>query len=264
MGRKPISEEVQNSVLLKSRRRCCLCFWLSGIDEVQKGQIAHLDQDNDNADEDNLVFLCFDHHDEYDGKTSQSKGLREAEVRKWRDELYRELESRFRTFRKKALSFKIENIGLTIDKSDKLILDNFALIFRLRNVGEAPIGRPIVSIELPENISAKREEYMQLPFGGQAKLPDFDIRGFSEVREDFFEPDGRVAQIAPLPPLDPLLLPEHSVKFDGLALSFRDYPPGCTISLGYRIDAENMEALIGTVETTVATALQEYLKSNRE
>lgn len=36
------------------------------------------------------------HHDEYDGSTSQSKGLTQAEVRHWRDELYREIAYRFR------------------------------------------------------------------------------------------------------------------------------------------------------------------------
>jgi len=104
MTRKPISDEVQNSVLLKSRRRCCLCFWLEGIDDVAKGQIAHLDQNNENADEQNLVFLCHNHHDEYDSRTSTSKGLREGEVRKWRDELYREMEYRFRTVQSRVLA----------------------------------------------------------------------------------------------------------------------------------------------------------------
>jgi hypothetical protein len=53
----------------------------------KKGQIAHLDHDSSNADISNLAFLCFDHHDEYDSKTSQSKGLRRAEVERYREEL---------------------------------------------------------------------------------------------------------------------------------------------------------------------------------
>ncbi len=104
MTRKAISDELQNSVLLKSRRRCCLCFWLEGIDEVVKGQIAHLDQNPQNAEEQNLVFLCHNHHDEYDSRTSTSKGLKEGEVRKWRDELYREMEYRFRTVQSRELA----------------------------------------------------------------------------------------------------------------------------------------------------------------
>ena len=33
------------------------------------------------------MFLCFDHHDEYDSRTSQSKGLLRTEVVRYRDEL---------------------------------------------------------------------------------------------------------------------------------------------------------------------------------
>jgi hypothetical protein len=95
-SRKAIPDETQKNVLTKSRRRCCLCFWLEGKDEVQKGQIAHLDGDNENNAEDNLAFLCFVHHDDYDGTTRLAKGLRMDEVKHWRDELYREIAYRFR------------------------------------------------------------------------------------------------------------------------------------------------------------------------
>jgi hypothetical protein len=97
MPRKAIPEAIQANILLNSRRRCCLCFWLKGEDEVKKGQLAHLDGNNENALEGNLVFLCLEHHDEYDSKTRLTKGLREQEVKKWRDELYKEMEYRFRT-----------------------------------------------------------------------------------------------------------------------------------------------------------------------
>lgn len=94
--RKPILDSAQTAVLTKSRRRCCLCFWLNGEDELMKGQIAHLDGDSSTSDEENLCFLCLNHHDEYDSSTSQSKGYRESEVRHWREELYREMVYRFR------------------------------------------------------------------------------------------------------------------------------------------------------------------------
>ena len=94
--RAAILDSVQTAVLTKSRRRCCLCFWLNGEDEMSKGQIAHLDQDNSNSDEDNLCFLCLNHHDEYDSIPKQSKGFRESEIRHWRDELYREMAYRFK------------------------------------------------------------------------------------------------------------------------------------------------------------------------
>jgi len=55
---------------------------------VKKGQIAHLDHDRNNNAASNLAFLCFDHHDEFDSRTSQSKGLQRAEIETHREELY--------------------------------------------------------------------------------------------------------------------------------------------------------------------------------
>lgn len=134
--RASISEATQNAVLTKSRRRCCFCFWLQGVDEVQKGQIAHLDQDRQNNSEDNLVFFCLEHHDEYDGKTSQSKGLRESEARHWRDELYREMRYRSRS-------------DITDERKSEIFEDSEALMGDLldalrRDIAEQPLGRLIV------------------------------------------------------------------------------------------------------------------------
>lgn len=92
MARKRVPPDVEMKVLTSSRRRCCLCFWLDGIEHRVKGQIAHLDQNAENSDFGNLAFLCLGHHDEYDGRTSVSKGLQESEVRHYRDRLYRELD----------------------------------------------------------------------------------------------------------------------------------------------------------------------------
>ncbi len=88
MARKPVTPSTETEVLLHSRRRCAICFGLHRNTEVKSGQIAHLDQDNTNAKFQNLVFLCLKHHDEYDGKPSQSKGLTKGEVKRFRDELY--------------------------------------------------------------------------------------------------------------------------------------------------------------------------------
>jgi hypothetical protein len=95
-NRSPIPIPTERAVLIKSRRRCCLCFWLEGIDKVQQGQIAHLDHDRTNNNEDNLCFLCTkEHHDDYDSRRSQSKGLKKGEVKYYRNELYKEMELRF-------------------------------------------------------------------------------------------------------------------------------------------------------------------------
>lgn len=54
-----------------------------GEDEVG----ANLDRDAANPALDDLVFLCLEHHDQFDSRTSQSRGLTSAEVRHFRDEL---------------------------------------------------------------------------------------------------------------------------------------------------------------------------------
>lgn len=87
------SPKACKDVLLKSRRRCCLCFGLKSDQGVKKGQIAHLDHDPANDRQDNLAFLCLKHHDQYDSTTSQSKSLRIGEVKAYREELYQFLAS---------------------------------------------------------------------------------------------------------------------------------------------------------------------------
>lgn len=91
--RKKISKEVELSILTKSRRRCSLCFGLSGNLKEKKGQIAHIDQDSSNSAEANLVFLCFDHHDQFDSSTSQSKGITSDEVKSYKEHLYNAVET---------------------------------------------------------------------------------------------------------------------------------------------------------------------------
>jgi len=78
-------------VLTASKRRCCLCYYLNHNHTERKGQIAHLNKDTSNPAFENLVWLCFEHHDQYDSRTSQSKGYIPEEVRTYRDRLYREL-----------------------------------------------------------------------------------------------------------------------------------------------------------------------------
>lgn len=89
--RKKIPSAIVRDLLVKSRRRCCLCFGINGDAGEKSGQIAHLDGDSANNAEDNLAFLCFDHHNKYDSITSQGKGLDRLEVVHYRDELYRTL-----------------------------------------------------------------------------------------------------------------------------------------------------------------------------
>jgi hypothetical protein len=66
-----------------------LCFHLSGDLAEKRGQIAHLDGDPNNNAEDNLVFMCLDHHSLYDSKTSQHKNYSRSEIKRARVRLYR-------------------------------------------------------------------------------------------------------------------------------------------------------------------------------
>lgn len=143
MARKPIPDATQASVLLKSRRRCCLCFCLKGEDEVKKGQLAHLDWDNANAAEENLAFLCLGHHDEYDSTPGLSKGLRQREVKKWRDELYKEMEYRFQTVSAGPLTILYDEACHCFREDNKQ-----CAIYRIavRNAGQTTINNVGVKI----------------------------------------------------------------------------------------------------------------------
>lgn len=90
--RKHISARSQAQVLVCSGRRCCLCYGLLGDFSVKRGQVAHLDGDEYNDALQNLVFLCFDHHDLLDSRTSQSKGFLREEVVFYREVLYSDVQ----------------------------------------------------------------------------------------------------------------------------------------------------------------------------
>lgn len=88
MARKSIPPAVQADVVLKSRRRCALCVGIDGNTAERPGQIAHLNGDHSDNRLENLVWLCLEHHDKFDSKTSQTKNYTQIEVRNYRDSLY--------------------------------------------------------------------------------------------------------------------------------------------------------------------------------
>ena len=100
--RPPIPDATQTELFTKSGRRCAICFALQGDAEMKAGQIAHLDHDPTNNKFENLCFACQPHHDQYDSKTSQTKGLTEHEVRSYRDKLYAVLPAILEAARSKA------------------------------------------------------------------------------------------------------------------------------------------------------------------
>lgn len=86
--RKKIPDTVDTGLLVKSRRRCCLCVGLNFDLSVKSIQRAHIDHDPSNNDLDNLAALCFEHHDQYDTKRRLSKNITEDELKYHRDRLY--------------------------------------------------------------------------------------------------------------------------------------------------------------------------------
>lgn len=87
--RIPIPKEIEADVLIKSKRRCCLCYGINRDLDEKAGQIAHLDKDSSNNKFDNLAYMCLVHHDRYDSRTSQSKNYTIKEIKYYRDQLYK-------------------------------------------------------------------------------------------------------------------------------------------------------------------------------
>ena len=111
MSRKAVSEKIQAGILFKCRRRCALCFGLDNDFSEKKGQIAHIDRDNTNNNEENLVFLCLDHHNLYDSKFKQTKNFTQLEVKTYKEKLENYIECQ-----------KNENTKY-VDEDYKLFLD---------------------------------------------------------------------------------------------------------------------------------------------
>ncbi len=86
--RKKIGQVTETQVLVHCRRRCCLCVFLEGRMDVRAGQIAHIDRNRSNNKADNLVWLCLEHHNQYDSRTSQTKNLTSDEIKEYRNRLH--------------------------------------------------------------------------------------------------------------------------------------------------------------------------------
>lgn len=109
--RKKIKPSIEADILVESRRRCCICYGLNRDLSIKKGQIAHLDKNNANNNYDNLAFLCFEHHDQYDSRTSQSKNFTIEEIKRYREELRKN----FLTIHKSEESLSITSKKSTTD-----------------------------------------------------------------------------------------------------------------------------------------------------
>ena len=126
--RAPIPKETETAVLLLSRRRCALCFGL--VDDVARkvGQLAHINRKPNDNRQDNLAFLCLPHHDEYDTKRSQSKGLTPGELRNYVAKLY---------------AYFVSQLTATAEPSDSLFAEYQSLVPpRWRHIYEKALASP--------------------------------------------------------------------------------------------------------------------------
>ncbi|WP_373078049.1 hypothetical protein [Fusobacterium varium] len=87
MPRKSIPTQTKINILTKSKRRCAYCFGLHGDLKVKHGQIAHIDRNNENNSENNLAFLCLEHHNVYDSTFKQTINLFPQELINYKTQL---------------------------------------------------------------------------------------------------------------------------------------------------------------------------------
>jgi len=86
--RANFTKGIQATVLFACKRRCAFCFGLDGDASSKDGQLAHIDRDNSNNSESNAAWLCFKHHNDYDGQPSQGKRLTKGELLRHRKALF--------------------------------------------------------------------------------------------------------------------------------------------------------------------------------
>ena len=146
MPRKHISSDNQAEVLVRSGRRCCICFGLHQKFDVVQGQIAHLDRNNENDSLENLVFLCLSCHDLYDSKNSQSKGLIPKEVKNYRDRLYKEVERRRSTINSSVDELELDSdsdeiVIIIADFHEQSVRSSFDVAGRIRHALASDLAR---------------------------------------------------------------------------------------------------------------------------
>jgi hypothetical protein len=107
----------------------------------KQGQIAHLNHDPADNDEDNLTFLCLRHHSLYDSTTSQHKNYTAIEVKDARDRLCSsiarrsELKATKRDDPNQRPYISIAAIGL---EAVKVSPGPIKIVWQIRNGGHTP------------------------------------------------------------------------------------------------------------------------------
>ncbi len=164
MSRKSIPPSTELSVLQRSRRRCALCWGFEHDLAVKRVQIAHVDHDASNTDENNLVALCQTHHDDYDTIPRQTRRLTPAELLRYRDELYDLLDKRKRVVvsefvepdgsREKSTT-DAQRLGLIVDAFDEDLMRE-----KPNGLGLSALAQRFVEVD--GDFPAAREAIMSL------------------------------------------------------------------------------------------------------
>ncbi|MFC8684816.1 hypothetical protein [Brevibacillus porteri] len=186
-SRKKLPQDLEAEVLIKSKRRCCLCSGLNNDFEEKAGQIAHLDKNRDNNSLNNLAFLCFVHHDKFDSTSSQSKNYTKTEIKKYREELHKYYEKQYRATFSKNDYYDYLDKTISLVPSSNDILDNKITIkvpdlelikytridLELWNNGEyeLTINKIEMKNRLPFHYSS--DDWTPLPFKGSDKSNTF-------------------------------------------------------------------------------------------
>lgn len=91
-ARKAIPKRLVNELLLKSKRRCALCYSLNGDTTLKAGNIEHVRPIHTDGDDsiDNLVFLCAHHNAAVDRRGPNQSSI--AELLSSREALYRAMD----------------------------------------------------------------------------------------------------------------------------------------------------------------------------
>lgn len=94
-NRKYISDSIQANVIHNSSGRCVICYGTRQYTDPRypHTQIAHIDKNNENNNEDNLALLCIPCHNLYDSTLRQGKNYKPENIKRWRDELYNDVAS---------------------------------------------------------------------------------------------------------------------------------------------------------------------------
>lgn len=124
MNRKQFPKTIETEVLIKSKRRCALCYGLDGDTTEKEGQLAHADRNSSNAALENAAFLCTEHHARYDSRSMQTKQLTADELKTYRRMLYEYFESKSGAWPDtlgRSANLKSRKVGVSLEAYDRRV-----------------------------------------------------------------------------------------------------------------------------------------------